>query len=133
MTSAGTGRSGHSALGIASSILSFLPVVLLVGAFGLVLYLTRNDPPGADQTGYGFAMLMLVLLTTLSEIGALGLGIAGAIQRRRRRTFALVGVACSILVLAAIHAQVGLDRLAFGIPELVNPPEVHSVSPPGNE
>jgi hypothetical protein len=92
MSSVGTARSEHSHLGIASFVLSFLPVALLVGAFALVLYLTRNDPPGTDQTGYGLGMLMLVLLTTLSEIVALGLGIAGALQRHRKRTFALVGV-----------------------------------------
>src|SRR5215203_2258243 len=135
MSSVGTARSEHSHLGIASFALSFLPVALLVGAFALVLYLTRNDPPGTDQTGYGLGMLMLVLLTTLSEIVALGLGIAGALQRHRKRTFALVGVACNVLVLAVIHAYVGLERLAFGIPELIiNPPEVHhSGSSPGSE
>ncbi len=133
MTSAGTGRSGYSALGVASSVLSFLPVMLLAGAFGLVLYLTRNDPPGADQTAYGFWILLLAVLTALSEVAALGLGIAGALQRRRKRAFALLGLACSILVLVAIYANVGLGRVVFVIPELVNPPEVHSVSPPGNE
>ena len=91
MVSAGTGRSGHSALGVTSSVLTFLPVVLLAGASALFVYLTRNDPPGADQTGYGFGLIMLTLLTVLSEILALGLGIAGrsnATARGRSRSWA---------------------------------------------
>src|SRR5215207_8055263 len=38
MSSVGAARSEHSHLGIASFVLSFLPVALLVGAFALVLY-----------------------------------------------------------------------------------------------
>ena len=126
----------HSRVGIASFVLSFFPGVLLVGAYWLALLLISRQPPGgADEVGYAFGLLMLVLLTTLSEIVALGLGIAGTLQRHRKRTFALVGVACSVLVLAVIHSEVGLERLAFGILEgIINPPEVHHIgSPPGSE
>ena len=133
MTGAGTARSGHSALGVRSSLLAFLPIVLLAGAFALVWYLTRNDPPGADQTGYGFGLIMLVLLTALSEIVALGLGVVGILQRHRKRTFALVGVVCSVLVLAWINSDVGgLQRLAFGILEqIIDPPEIPERCPEG--
>lgn len=125
-------RTEHSGLGIASFVLSIVPAVLLAGLVPLVLLLASMQPPGADETGYAGLMLLLVLMTALSELVALGLGIAGVIQGQRKRTFALVGLACSVLVLAVIHSGVGLGRLAIGIPELMDPPKVHSVSP-GNE
>lgn len=43
-------------------------------------------------------------MTLLSEIVALGLGIAGALQARRKRLFAFLGIACCILVLVAVFA-----------------------------
>jgi hypothetical protein len=123
-------RSGHSRLGIASFILSFIPGVLLVGIDRLVTYLISLQPPAADEVGYAFGMFVLTVLTALSEIVALGLGIAGALQRHRRRMFGFLGVACSVLVLAVINDQVGfvdLARLIAGFME--GPPKVHVVSP----
>jgi hypothetical protein len=69
-------------------------------------------------------------MTALSEIAALGLGIAGALQRRRKWTFAFVGVACAVLVLAVIHVMVGLGDLASGVVALFTEPmpKVHVVS-----
>lgn len=92
-------------MGIASFVMSLLPAVLLVGVYWLVIFLVSKQPPGADETGYAFGMLVLVLLTILSELVAPGLGIAGTLQRRRKRLFAFLGTACSILVLAAVFAQ----------------------------
>ena len=53
--------------------------------------------------GCGAIMLLLVLMTVLSELVALALGIAGALQRKR--TFAFLGIACSILVLVVGYVQ----------------------------
>ncbi len=78
-------------------------------------------------------MFMLAVLTALSEIVALGLGIVGALQRQRKRLFAFLGVACSIFVLALINTQVELVDLASGIAAMTEPqPKIHYVSP-GNE
>lgn len=76
-------------------------------------------------------MLMLLVLTVLSELVALGLGVVGMLQRRRERTFAFLGVACSVL-LAVAHAQVGLEDLVSGaIAFFTEPqPQIHS---PGNK
>jgi hypothetical protein len=51
--------------------------VLLVGIGLLVTYLISKQPPEADEVGYAFGMFILVALTVLSELVALGLGIAG--------------------------------------------------------
>jgi energy-coupling factor transporter transmembrane protein EcfT len=123
-------RIEHSRMGIASFVMSVVPVVLFVGLILLVLLLASRQPPGADETGFAFLVLMLVLMTVLSEVAALGLGVAGARQRRRMRLFAFVGVAFSVLVLVAINTQVeyvDLARLVAGLVE--GPPEVHIVSP----
>ncbi len=118
-------------MGMASSTLSILPLVLFAAASALVVYLTRNDPPGADQTGYGFGLIILSLLSVLLEIVAFGLGVAGTLQRHRKRTFALVGVACSVLVVVWLNSEVELGRLILGLPELFDPPEIHySKTPP---
>jgi hypothetical protein len=118
---------------MASFVLSFVPGVLLVGIYWLVLFLISTQPPGADETGYAFGMFALLLLTILSELVALGLGVAGVFQRQRKRLFALLGVACSIFVLALINTQVELVDLASGIAAMTEPqPKIHYVSP-GNE
>jgi ABC-type transport system involved in multi-copper enzyme maturation permease subunit len=98
-------RTEHSRMGIASFVLSFVPALLLVVLVALILLLSGMAPPGADETGFGFGIIMLVLMTLLSEIVALGLGIAGALQRRRKRLFALFGIVCSVLVLVALFTQ----------------------------
>lgn len=92
-------------MGVASLILSFVPGVVLVVLVALILLLSSTAPPGADETGLGAAVILLVLMTLLSEIIALGLGIAGALQRRRKRLFAFLGIVCSTLVLVAVFAQ----------------------------
>lgn len=59
--------------------------VLLAGIDRLVLHLVNLQPPRTDEAGYAFGLFVLAVLTTLSEIAALGLGIAGALQRHRKR------------------------------------------------
>ncbi len=115
-------------------MLSFFPAVLLLGMHWLALFLISKQPPEADTVAYGFGMFVLVVLTALSEITALGLGIAGALQRHRKRLFAVVGVAGSVLVLAVINSQVGLADLASHVAAAFTEPQpkVHVVSS-GNE
>jgi MFS family permease len=92
-------------MGIASFVLSFVLASLLVILVPLILLAASRQPPGADGTGFGFGIMMLVLMTILSELVAFGLGIAGVVQRRRRRLFAFLGIACSVLVLVAAFTQ----------------------------
>ncbi|MDQ3659031.1 MAG: hypothetical protein M3338_05090 [Actinomycetota bacterium] len=72
-----------------------------------------------------------MLMAILSELAALGLGVAGALQRRRKKSFAFLGVACSVLFLALIEAQVGFADVASFIVAMTEPqPVIHS---PGNK
>ncbi|MGH3088466.1 MAG: hypothetical protein ACRDSJ_14255 [Rubrobacteraceae bacterium] len=92
-------------MGIASLVMSVVPGVFLVILVALILLLASSQPPSADETGFGAAVILLVLMTLLAEIVALGLGIAGALQRRRKRLFAFLGIASSISILAAVFTQ----------------------------
>ena len=74
-----------------------------------------------------------MLLTISSELVALGLGVVGTFQWRRGRSLAFAGLACSVLVLVVIQAEVGFVNIAhFLVAFMDGPPKVHSVSP-GNE
>ncbi len=96
-------RTKHSRIGIASFVIASLSGLLLVGLVSLGLILRYVNPPG-DPLAHGFWLLVLVVLTVLSGLVALGLGAAGALQRRRKRLFAFLGIACSILVFAILVA-----------------------------
>jgi hypothetical protein len=84
--------------------MAFASALLLLGLALLarLLILMDFNPPG-DEVAYGFIVVMLVLALVLSEIVALMLGVAGVLQRRRRRYFALFGIACSLLTFAAVY------------------------------
>ncbi len=53
----------------------------------------------------GAAGFFLIWIILLSELVALGLGVAGAIQWRRIKVFAFLGIACSLLVYYIAYAQ----------------------------
>jgi hypothetical protein len=126
-------RTEHSQLGIASFVVSLVPGILFLVFALMVEYAVSKQPPDADTVAYGFWMLMLAVWTVLTEIVALGLGIAGVLQRRHKRLFAVLGVGCSILVLVVILSQIGLANFATRVVGLTEPqPKVHVVSN-GNE
>jgi len=121
-------------MGIASLVLSLFMGLLFAGIVLLVFLYSRTLPPDAEETGLAAGIFVVGSTIMLSELAALGLGIAGAMQRRRKKLFALLGVACSVIVLAVINSQVGLVDLASGVATMLTepPPEVHVVSPEDN-
>ena len=89
-------------MAIASFVIALLAGLFLGGLVSLGLILRYVKPPG-DPVAHGFWLLVLTLLTVLSALVALGLGTAGALQRRRkRRLFAFLGIACGTLVFAVL-------------------------------
>jgi hypothetical protein len=95
---------------MASFALAVFSGVSPVCIYWLVLLTVSRQPSGADTAAYGFGMLILTLATALCEIAALGIGVAGTLQRRRKRALALLGVACGDSFLV-IHDQTGFGRL----------------------
>ena len=104
--------------------------LLLVGLSLLVWFSRDWNPPG-DEVAYGFGLFASSLVLVSAEVAALGLGVAGTLQRRRKRSFALLGLVCSFLVLAVILGQVDWARFVGSFSESLIP-GVHTVSS-GNE
>lgn len=101
------GRTSQSLAGTASFVLACFAGLLLAGRALLAWSLKGFDPPG-DEVAYGFGLLVAGLLVVVVGILALVLGVAGSLQRRRKRSFAFLGVACSVLVLAVILTRENL-------------------------
>ena len=94
-------------MGAASFTLASFSCLLLAGRSLLAWSFRGWDPPG-DEVAYGFGLGMLGFLIVAVGMVALGLGVAGTLQRRRKRSFALLGVACSALVLVVILTRANL-------------------------
>lgn len=96
-----SGRSGQSLLGIFSFILALLAglgVLILVVISG-VLEVRSPGSISGGTSGTAVAIGLLIILCALTDLAAAGLGIAGVIQRRRKRVFAVLGVVLSVLTL----------------------------------
>ena len=65
-------------------VLSVCPGVLLAILVPPMLGAAVRQPPVADETRFGFGIIMQVLMTILSELVALGLGVAGVFERQRK-------------------------------------------------
>ena len=90
----------HSGLGIASfitSIVSGLLIFLLLVVAGVM---EASTPGGIDEESAGAVMVGLFLFAFLgATLVALGLGIAGLLQKERKKIFAILGTVFSALSL----------------------------------
>ena len=102
-------RTEYSRMGIASFLLSFFPGVLF--SLLLLIFALLPDPqsdrtyPPPELTPSGALLTLVLLVLLLLDVVALGLGMAGVLQRRRKRQYALLGMACSVLVLVVAYVQ----------------------------
>lgn len=89
----------HSGLGIASfitSIVSGLLIFLLIVVAGVM----EATPGGIDEESAGAVMVGLFLFASLgATLVALGLGIAGLLQKERKKLFAILGTVFSAVSL----------------------------------
>lgn len=81
----------HSGLGIASFIISLAAgaaLVVLLGIAGVI----ESQPGGMDEESAGAVLVGLLLaLTALAHVLALGLGIAALVQAGRSKLFGVLG------------------------------------------
>ena len=81
----------HSGLGIASFIISLAAgaaLVVLLGIAGVI----ESQPGGMDEGSAGAVLVGLLLaLTALAHVLALGLGIAALVQAGRSKLFGVLG------------------------------------------
>lgn len=121
----GTAReSAHSRMGIASFVIAVLATVVLVALFvggGVVAAsaFENVDPQTLDpetvQNSPAFAGLALIGIGVFGclvlYVVGLGLGIAGLIQRTRKRLFPALGTALNGLVLTAVVVLFALGSM----------------------
>ena len=96
-------REGHSKLGIASfvtAIVGGLSFFILCGSLG---YMEMNTPGGVDQTSKAVMLMGLgLILTIFILLISLSLGIAGFIQKKRKRIISVLGVVFSFFMLLVL-------------------------------
>jgi hypothetical protein len=83
-------RTEFSRMGIASFVLSLVWLTLFTSFLPVVFLSSYLDPEAA-----GDVVVLWARMATLFQQVALVLGISGALQRRRKRLFAFLGITCS--------------------------------------
>ena len=119
-----TRENAHSRMGVASFVVAILATVVLVALFvaGTVVASSafeNVDPQTLDpeslQNSPAFASLALIGIGVLGclilYVIGLGLGVAGLIQRTRKRLFSALGTALNGLVLAALFILFALGSI----------------------
>jgi hypothetical protein len=105
----------HSGLGIASFITSIVAALCLFVVFGIAGYLELSTPGGMREdspTAISIGLLLFLFLG-VAFIG-LCLGIAGLVEKRRRRVLAGLGTVFSALTLISAIALVLVGLTADG-------------------
>ncbi len=92
-------------MGVVSFFLALISGSLFVLLILLIPLFEDVVAPEMDAPGLGLLVIMLAFLTALSQIAALGLGIAGAFQRQHKKLFAFAGIAISVAVLVFAYVQ----------------------------
>lgn len=123
-TGAGNGparENAHSRMGVASFVIAILATVVLVALFVVGGFVAASafenvDPQTLDpetvRDSPAFAGLALIGIGVFGclilYVVGLGLGVAGLMQRTRKRLFSALGTALNGLVLAAVVALFAL-------------------------
>ena len=95
--------AGHSRMGIASFVLAIL---VGLGIFAIIVVLgvmETSTPGGVDESSVVVGLLGLgIVLGLLINVVGLGLGVAGAIQRRRKKLFAILGIVLNAVIFLGV-------------------------------
>ena len=124
-------------MGLASLVLSFFAGLLFLAYLWSVLRWAQLEQTGRapfhdSEPALAAGGFFLMAMAFLTGLVALGLGVAGAIQRERKKAFAFLGIACSVLALAMLNTELGFAELTSAITGITDPGpnvEVHVVSP----
>lgn len=96
----------HSRLGIAAAVLAVCAGAAFVSLIpSLHSYIEAEATESIEAPGTGLVFLFVVALLVLVDLIALSLGVAGLAQRRRRKTFASLGIIVGLLVLVLVYTQ----------------------------
>ena len=104
----------HAGLGIASFIISMVAGLLVFIVIVIAGVMEASTPGGIDETSAGAVMVGLFLFLFIGmALVALGLGIAGLLQKQRKKVFAVLGTVFSSVTLVGA-AFIMLLGLAMG-------------------
>ncbi len=101
----------HSGLGISSFIISTATGVLMFLLFIVAGVMETSTPGGIDESSAGAVVVGLFLIAFLMlDLLAIGLGIAGLIQKDRKKTFSILGLifGASTVVITVFLMIIGL-------------------------
>jgi hypothetical protein len=101
----------HSGLGISSFIISTAIGVLMFLLFIVAGVMETSTPGGIDEDSTGAMLVGLFLIAFLVlDLLAIGLGIAGLIQKDRKKIFSILGVVfgASTIVITIFLMIIGL-------------------------
>jgi uncharacterized membrane protein len=104
----------HSGLGIVSFITSIVSGILIFLLIVIAGVMEVSTPGGMDERSAGAMMVGLFLFVFLgASLVALGLGIAGLLQKDRKKIFAILGTIFSAVTIVGMIFIVMLG-LAMG-------------------
>ena len=82
----------HSGIGIASFIISIVVGLLIFIVFIVAGVLAASTPGGIDEeSALSIIIGLFIIAFILADLVALGLGIAGLVQKNRKKIFAVLG------------------------------------------
>lgn len=98
----------HSGIGIASFVLSIVTGLLMFASIVVAGFMEATTPGGIDEESVEVALLGVAIIgLVMVDLVALGLGIAGLLQKSRNRLFAILGtVFSSVAVLGIVLLMV---------------------------
>ena len=88
----------HSRAGIASLVLAVVMLVAMV----VPIVVVGKAGTSRDMTTTDMVMVVSFTTSLLGQVVALGLGLVGALQRKRRRTCGIIGTAIAFVALVVI-------------------------------
>ncbi len=89
----------HSGLGIASFVISLIAGFTLLLLFGFA-DIAQSQPGGLDEQSTAATVIgLLMLLTAIAQITALGLGIAALVQAGSNKLFGILGTVFASMAL----------------------------------
>ena len=103
----------HSGLGVASFVTSLISGVVIFLLLAVAGVMEASTPGGISEDSLSAMVVGLILLLFLGvALVALGLGIAGLLQKNRKKIFALLG---SIFSAATLLCTIGIVALGMSM------------------
>jgi len=93
-------KSQNSGLGISSFILSIVAFFMQIFVYIFITIKQFSDPQWLEQKSIGTALIGLLMIGSIFIVlVGIGLGIAGVLQKEKRKTFSILGLVFNLLMI----------------------------------